>query len=206
MTIELDDLAARALASIILQSTADATKDEGAGAAEALTALETDTGLALDVCAGILYAATWIAGAGGVEPLALFAAATALEPDDDEAPDDDEHETPGIHHEPDDDPAHDRAAGDHPDWPMTENVVGQVPKRLAKAAAAKPAANGDALAKSSDRDVEQWTPLSGDQVGQSTCAWCRCDAVMLTFGVRTCGFHMDHEADDDCPTCAEVTA
>ncbi len=85
--IELDDAASRALASIILERTADAVRDEGENAADALMALETDTGLSLDVCAGILQASSWLAGTGQIDPASIFAASLALQPEDQEVED-----------------------------------------------------------------------------------------------------------------------
>lgn len=82
--VELDDVAARALAAIILERTADAIRDGGNEAGAAVTGLADDTGLVLDVCAAILQATSWIAGTGGVTDEALFAASLALTPDDDD--------------------------------------------------------------------------------------------------------------------------
>lgn len=80
--VELDDVASRALAAIILERTADAIRDGGAEAGAAVTGLADDTGLVLDVCAAILQATSWIAGTGGVTDEALFAASLALTPDE----------------------------------------------------------------------------------------------------------------------------
>lgn len=87
--IELDDIASRALTSIILERTADAINDGGNRAAAAVTQLATDTGLVLDVCAAILMATSWLAGTGGIEAAAVFAAAIAFEPDAEEVDDTD---------------------------------------------------------------------------------------------------------------------
>ena len=83
---ELDDVAARALTSIILERTADAVNEGGTGAEAALRALADETGMVLDVCAGILQATSWLAGTGGIEPSAIFAASVAFQPENDEAP------------------------------------------------------------------------------------------------------------------------
>lgn len=92
--LELDDVASRALASIILERTADTLLDGGNHAAAALEALAENTGLSLDVSAAILVATAWLAGAGGIEPEAVYAAALAHQPDDDEAPTIDPQEAP----------------------------------------------------------------------------------------------------------------
>lgn len=84
--MELDDLAARALASILLERTADTIKDEGKSAALGLVQLADDTGLSLDVCAAVLMATSWLAGAGGLTADEVFAASLAMEPDDDQVP------------------------------------------------------------------------------------------------------------------------
>lgn len=88
--LELDDLAARALASILLERTADTIKDEGSSAALGLVQLADDTGLSLDVCAAVLMATSWLAGAGGLTADEVFAASLAMEPDDDQAVERDE--------------------------------------------------------------------------------------------------------------------
>lgn len=89
MTVELDDVAARAFASIVLERTADTLLDGGSNAAAALAALQSDSGMVWEVCAGILQATSWLAGTGELDPAAIFAAALALKPDDDEAADTD---------------------------------------------------------------------------------------------------------------------
>lgn len=81
---ELDDVAARALTSIILERTADTVNDQGAKSAEALVLFHGESGLALDVCAAILMATSWLAGAGGIEAGAVFAAAVMYDPSDDD--------------------------------------------------------------------------------------------------------------------------
>lgn len=83
-TEELDDVAANALASIILERTADTLHDDGNAAALALVALTADTGLPYDVTAGILVATSFLAGAGRLDAQEVFAAALALKPDDGE--------------------------------------------------------------------------------------------------------------------------
>lgn len=80
--VELDDVASRALASIILERTSDAMTDDNEKAGTALLALEKDTGLPLDVCAAILYVTSWFAGLGGIEAEAIFAASLTLKPDE----------------------------------------------------------------------------------------------------------------------------
>jgi hypothetical protein len=77
---ELDDVAARALASIILEQTAEAVDNGGAGSAGALVALSDLTGMSLDVCAGVLMATSWLAGTGGIMPVAINAGAMGLDP------------------------------------------------------------------------------------------------------------------------------
>lgn len=81
---ELDDVAARALASIILERTADALGEGADAAAAALVALERDAGLPLDVCAAILYVTSWFAGTATIEAQAVYAASLSMQPDDDE--------------------------------------------------------------------------------------------------------------------------
>lgn len=78
---EFDEVAARALATIILERTADAINEDGNNAAAALSQLADETGLTLDVVAGIMFATSAIAGIGAVDPVAVNAAALALEPD-----------------------------------------------------------------------------------------------------------------------------
>lgn len=98
-TLEVDDVAGRALASLILTATADVIASEGEKAAEVLTKLADDTGLVLDVISGVLVATSWLAGAGGLTGEAIYAAALAFEPDDDDdddqADDDDETDDDG---------------------------------------------------------------------------------------------------------------
>lgn len=86
----LDDVASRALAAIILEQTAIAINDGGSSAAKALGDLEGNTGLSLDVCAGILYAVTSLTALGGLDSEAVFAASLTYEPDDDESLEQDE--------------------------------------------------------------------------------------------------------------------
>jgi hypothetical protein len=77
---ELDPTAAAALASIILERVADAVSGVTAVAGRALLDMADDTGLALDVCAGVLLACSTIMGAGGMTAEAVFALAVALDP------------------------------------------------------------------------------------------------------------------------------
>lgn len=80
--LELDDVAARALASIILEHTAamlDGTPDAIMHAVEGLA---DDAAVVLDVAAAILIATSWIVGAGEVAPEAIFAASIGMQPDD----------------------------------------------------------------------------------------------------------------------------
>ena len=79
---ELDDVAARALASIILERTADTLRDGGMHAAVAITGLAEDTGLVLDVCAAILQATSWLAGTGQLSDVTVYSASVAMQPDD----------------------------------------------------------------------------------------------------------------------------
>lgn len=79
---ELDDTASRALASIILEHTADAMTDGGSKAGAALMALHGSSALPLDVCAAILMVTSWFVGTIGIDPEAIFAAAISLQPDD----------------------------------------------------------------------------------------------------------------------------
>jgi hypothetical protein len=84
---DLDDVAARALAAILLDATANILAgidgNDGAGILD----LEAATGLSLDVCAGILMATSWLAGTGGLAAEIVHAGGLALDPsnDDDEA-------------------------------------------------------------------------------------------------------------------------
>lgn len=71
---ELDAVAAAALASIILARTADALSTNPELTAQAITELAADTGLALDVCAGVLMATSTLTGMGEL-PAELVAAA-----------------------------------------------------------------------------------------------------------------------------------
>lgn len=80
--VELDDVASRALASIILERTSDAMNGDNEQAGQALLALEKDSGLPLDVCAAILYVTSWFAGLGGIEAVAIYAASVTLKPDE----------------------------------------------------------------------------------------------------------------------------
>lgn len=81
-TEEFDEVAARALAAIILERTAAVVEADNDVAAVELQGLSDDTMLALDVCAAILFATSALAGIGSVPAVAIFAAAQALEPDD----------------------------------------------------------------------------------------------------------------------------
>lgn len=83
--LAIDDVASRAFASMLLERTADAIVNDGAGAADALTALAEDSGLMLEICAGLLYVTSFLTGAGDVPPEDVYAASLALQPDDDEA-------------------------------------------------------------------------------------------------------------------------
>lgn len=81
---DLDDIAARALATIILEHTAVLKHAEGNGSAEVLEQLEAATGLTLDVSAAILMATAALAGIGELTGEAINAAAMALDPSKDE--------------------------------------------------------------------------------------------------------------------------
>lgn len=81
---DLDDVAARALASVILEHTADLLAATADVEDNMLDRLAADTGLVLDVCAGILIVTSWLAGAGGLTAEEVFAASIAFLPDDDE--------------------------------------------------------------------------------------------------------------------------
>lgn len=83
---DLDDAAARALSAMILDATSTAILDRGDHAARALTELTDDSGLVMDVCAAILQATSWLAGAGGLTAEAIYAASLAMQPEDDEVP------------------------------------------------------------------------------------------------------------------------
>lgn len=89
-TVELDDIAARALATILLEHTADTLVDDGANAADVLERLESVTGLNLDVCAAILMATSWLAGTGELDSQTVFAGAMALDPTEDDGNDGDD--------------------------------------------------------------------------------------------------------------------
>ena len=80
----LDDVAARALASILLERTADAINDAGAKAADAIFDLHRDTGLVLDVCAAILMATSSLTARSGIDAEEVFALALSLIPDEQE--------------------------------------------------------------------------------------------------------------------------
>lgn len=80
----IDDVASRALAAILLENVADAINDGGNQAAKALKDLAADTGLSLDVAAGILYAMTSLTAAGGLESEAVFALSLTYSPEDTE--------------------------------------------------------------------------------------------------------------------------
>lgn len=79
---ELDDVAARALAAIVLEHTADMVNRMGDNAAEVIVKLEGDTGLSLDVCAAILMATSWLAGAGELTGEAVYAGSLGIDPSD----------------------------------------------------------------------------------------------------------------------------
>lgn len=82
--LAIDDVASRAFASMLLERTADAIANNGDKAADALMALAEDSGLMLEICAGLLYVTSFLAGAGDVPPEDVYAASLALQPDDDE--------------------------------------------------------------------------------------------------------------------------
>lgn len=82
--VTVDDIAARALASMILTHTADAIADGGERAAEALQVFANDSGLLLEVAAAVLQACLTIAVMGDVQAEAIFGAALATEPDEEE--------------------------------------------------------------------------------------------------------------------------
>lgn len=77
---ELDDIASRALASIILEHVALVMGTDGGQAAAALTGLETATGLSLDVCAGVLMACSFLAGTGQLDGPTITGGAMTLDP------------------------------------------------------------------------------------------------------------------------------
>ena len=79
-TPDIDPTAAEALASIILERAADATSDTPALAAVAIENLAGDTGLSLDVCAGVMLAVSTVMGLGGVTAPDVYGAAMALDP------------------------------------------------------------------------------------------------------------------------------
>lgn len=82
--VTVDDIAARALASMILTHTADAMADDGERVADALKVFANDSGLLLEVAAGVLQACVTVAIMGEVQAEAIFGAALAMEPDEDE--------------------------------------------------------------------------------------------------------------------------
>jgi len=176
----LDDVAARALASIILERTADALHDQGAKAAEALFNLHTDTGLVLDVCAAVLFATTGIAGpAGGtaetIYAMSLAMAEGAVSETPEEELDDDTTATPGITHEPPDDDD------------GVEDTLKVVKEAMVEAARA---------------NVPKIDPLPPHD-GTMRCLSCRCAAVGMVEDVPVCFYHVDHEGiDSQCPMCA----
>ncbi len=78
--LELDDVAARALASIILEHTALMLSAEPDAIVNAVQGLADDAAIVLDVAAAILTATSWLVGAGEVAPEAIFAASVAFDP------------------------------------------------------------------------------------------------------------------------------
>jgi len=175
----LDDVAARALASIILERTADALHESGANAADALFNLHTDTGLVLDVCAAILFATTGIAGPAHVPADQVYAMSLAMaEGASDEVDpgelDDDDTAVPGVTHDaPDDDDG-------------AEDAL-KVAREAMVAAAAKELSPMVTLP---ERE-EPWV-----------CRSCDCPALGLVNDVPVCFYHWDHTGDDpDCPSC-----
>lgn len=83
---ELDDTAARALASIILEHTALMLSGEPDAIVDALNGLAADAAMVPDVAAAILTATSWLVGAGEVAPEAIYAASVGLLPDGDGEP------------------------------------------------------------------------------------------------------------------------
>lgn len=77
---ELDPIASAALASIILERTADALSDQPELMAAAITNMADETALSLDVCAGVLLACATLIGAGQIPAEAVAAAAMQLDP------------------------------------------------------------------------------------------------------------------------------
>ncbi len=179
---EIDDVASRALASIILERTADAVYDGGKNAADALTAMTEDTGLPLEIAAGLLYVTSFLVGAGNIAPEDVYAASLALKPDDDDITETAHVEDVGTLGEDQD--AHDvRDAG-------TEEVAPSASKQNDPAPSA-PAS---------------FTILSlGDRQGEP-CLHCECAAIGLVDDRAVCYFHVDHAGDDGrCPSCGATS-
>lgn len=77
--VVVNDAASRALASIILQTTADMMTGDPAVIGEGLQQLSEDTGMVLDVCAAVIYATTTLAGAAGLTDAEVATMAIAYE-------------------------------------------------------------------------------------------------------------------------------
>jgi hypothetical protein len=75
----LNDTAARALCSLVLQATADALSADAAKMEAAILQLAADLPAMLEVAAGVLFATTAIAGAAGLTDEEVFTMAAAFE-------------------------------------------------------------------------------------------------------------------------------
>lgn len=76
---DLNDTAARALASIILSATADALSADTERMERAVVSLASDLPAPLEVSAGILFAMTAVAGAAGLTDVEVFTIGAAFE-------------------------------------------------------------------------------------------------------------------------------
>ena len=76
---ELNDTAARALAALVLQATADALTTDVARMEQAIVQLAADLPAPLEVAAGVLFATTALAGTAGLVDQEVFVIGAAFE-------------------------------------------------------------------------------------------------------------------------------
>jgi hypothetical protein len=77
----LDELAAKALASMILYATAEVMAEDSTISALALAKLSDTSGLSLEICAGVMLATSTLVGAGSITAEEVATAAVQYEAD-----------------------------------------------------------------------------------------------------------------------------
>ena len=181
--LTLDDTAARALASIFLERTADAIVDGGAKATDAIFNLHRDTGLVLDVCAAVLMTTSMLAGINDVSAEEVFAASLQLVPDEADMIDEADRVVPG---------ALSIGAGDNgEEGGALADVTSPVSPVPSIVEPARPVPVMTAL-------PERETPW--------VCHSCTCSAIAMVAALPVCMYHADHTGDDpDCPNCGAWT-